>query len=171
MLDPVVIWLIAAGGALLFGTACLHKLHDWRRFVATLTNYRVLPAALSLPAGWLIVVLEGATAVGLLWPPTRQLCCLVGAMLLVLYATSIALNLTRGRRGLDCGCSLRPRPIRGAMIVRNSVIAVILLFAALPSTDRPWVWLDGLTLTAALAVATLLYISLDTLLETQWTRS
>jgi len=171
MIDPVISWLIAASGALLFGTAGLHKLRTWEQFRVTLEDYRVLPRALTSSAAFLVILLECGIALGVLWPQTRGLCCLSGAVLLLVYASSMAVNLARGRRSIDCGCSLRPRPIQGVMIMRNAVLAAWLLVGWLPSGDRPWAWTDGLTLAAALLVAPMLYASLDTLLETQWHRS
>ncbi len=170
MIDPVISWLIAIGGALLFGTACIHKLRTRAQFTVTLGDYRVLPRSVTSSAALLIILLEGGTALGLLWPRTRALCCLSGAVRLLVYAASMGINLARGRQSIDCGCSLRPRPIRGVMITRNAFMAVLLLLACLPSGERAWAWTDGLTLTAALLVAAILYASLDTLLETQWPR-
>jgi hypothetical protein len=170
MLDPVINWTIAGGGALLFGTACVHKLRAPARFSVTLQNYRVVPRSLTSVVAFLVLVLEGSLAVGLLWPPYRELSCLAGAALLLIYALSMGINLARGRQRIDCGCSLRPRPIRGAMITRNATLAAFLLLACLSTDERPWVWTDGLTLAAAILVAAILYTSADMLLETQWPR-
>ena len=170
MIDPVINWTIAGSGALLFGTACIHKLRAPERFSVTLENYRVLPRSFTSVAAFLVIALEGSITVGFLWPAHRALSCIAGAALLLAYAFSMGLNLTRGRRRIDCGCSLRPRPIRGVMIMRNAILAAFLLLACLPTGEREWVWMDGLTLAAALLVAAILYTSADTLLETQWPR-
>ncbi len=61
MIDPVICWLIAIGGALLFGTACLHKLRTGAQFRVTLEDYRVLPRSVTASAALLIILLEGGT--------------------------------------------------------------------------------------------------------------
>lgn len=170
MIDPVINWTIAGSGALLFGTACTHKLRAPERFSATLENYRILPRSLTPVAAFLVIVLEGGITVGLLWPPNRELSCIAGAALLLIYAFSMGINLVRGRLRIDCGCSLRPRSIRGVMITRNAMLAAFLLLACLRTGERQWVWTDGLTLAAAVLVAAILYTSADTLLETKWPR-
>jgi hypothetical protein len=88
----------------------------------------------------------------------------VGAALLLVYAGAIGVNLLRGRRDIDCGCTLQHRPIGGWMIFRNGLLAALLLTLAWPVSNRPLGWPDMATITATLLVMTLLYVSADLLL-------
>jgi len=165
-MDPVVDLTLRGGLALLFLVAASHKWRDPARFRATLIDYRILPEATAGPVAVLLVGAELAVAVALLTPAWRTL-GLVGACgLLVLYGFAIAVNLGRGRRHLDCGCvgpALR-RPISVQLVVRNAVLAAGALLALGPVATRPLVWVDALTLAAALASSSALYAAVDRML-------
>ncbi len=168
MIDPVIIGLICAGGALLFASACAHKLRHARTFAATLMDYRLVPQPLVPLAAAVVMILEGTVAAALLWPGLRELGCVVGAAVLSVYGLAIGVNLARGRRAIECGCSLRPRPICAAMIARNGLLAGLLLLALSPTTERSWTWPDVLTLTAGICAAAIVYAAADTLMERRW---
>jgi len=165
MLDPAIGVLLIACLALLFASAALHKLRDLRRFTEVLAAYRVLPVGAERLAP-LVPVLELAAALGLLAPPLRTPATLVAAALLLAYAAAIAVNLTRGRRDLDCGCGVAgtSQPIAPWMVLRNLTLALLLAATLIPWQVRPFLPTDALTVGAGIAVATLLYGSLDRLL-------
>lgn len=164
MIDPGLALLVALAGAVLFGSAALHKLRAMAVFEGTLAEYRVMPLAGVRPAALVVVAIECALPFGLLWAPTRVAAAVAGAALLLVYAGAIGLNLRRGRRDIDCGCTFQHRPIGGWMVVRNSLLAAALLVLTLPTGERPLGWADGATILAALLVATILYASADLLL-------
>lgn len=164
MIDPAIHTLIAIGLAVLFGTAAVHKVRSPAMFVATLADYRLLPPQLSSAAAVLLIALEFALAAGLLWPATRGLGGIAGASLLLVYAAAIAINLRRGRRHLDCGCTLQHRPIGGWMVTRNSVLAAAALLLVIPMSSRTIQSTDVATIVAALCVIVLLYAAADLLL-------
>jgi hypothetical protein len=165
MLDPALSLVLALALALLFATAVAHKLRDWPYFRASLENYRVLPAALVAPAGALAAAVEFAAAVTLPFPGTRAFGALAGAALLSAYAVAIAVNLRRGRTRIDCGCfgAARRERIAPWMVLRNAVLALASLAAALPVTSRPLGALDALTIAGGLAAAAVLYLAFGTL--------
>ena len=164
MLDPVIGALLAGCYALLFASAALHKLLDLPRFAAVVDAYALLPGigrlALAVPLS------ELAAGVGVLWSVTRPWAGLAGSALLAGYAFAIAVNLRRGRTDLACGCGgpNERRPIAPWMVWRNLALALLLCGAVLPWGHRPMLATDALTITAALASAALLYVSLDRLL-------
>lgn len=164
MIDPAIGTLIAGAFALLFASAALHKARDLAVFAEVLRAYRVLPRPLALP--WVPPLIEGGIAVALLLPAARPAAALAGALLLVLYALAMALNLQRGRRDLSCGCGApeERRPIAAWMVWRNLILAGLLGAMLLPWAPRPMQPADALTIGAGTAVAALLYMSLDRLL-------
>ena len=89
---------------------------------------------------------------------------------MLLYAVAIAINMVRGRREIDCGCSLQSRPIGRWMVVRNLLLALALAVTALPVTQRVLGIIDVATSGAGVLVLTLLYASLDLLLSQPGTR-
>jgi hypothetical protein len=164
MIDPAIGTLLAGTFALLFASAALHKVRDLALFAEVLRAYRVLPQGLAV--SWALPLLEGLIAAGLLLPATRRAAALAGALLLLLYALAMALNLHRGRRDLSCGCGsfAERRPIAPWMVGRNILLCVALAGLAFPWSARALEPVDLLTVGAGVALVTLLYMSADRLL-------
>jgi hypothetical protein len=165
MLDPAIGFLIIGSCALLFVSAALHKLRALPHFREILRAYRVLPQA-AVRFALLVPLLELTIGFALLVPATRVVAAGAGAALLFLYAGAIALNLGRGRRDLACGCGGpdAARPIARWMVVRNLLLAALLLLTQMPWQARSLLATDFLTIAGGVAVTTLLYVSLDRLL-------
>jgi len=159
MIDPVVELSICSGLALLFAAAAWHKFSDRARFAAVLGAYELLPSGLVGPATRLFPVLEASIAVGLLYLPTRRAAALAAGSLLVLYTMAICLNLVRGRREIDCGCFAASSrvPLSNWLVVRNIVVIAAACTLLLPIRARALIWVDGLTIAAALITASLLW--------------
>jgi hypothetical protein len=164
-LDPVVSWTIALSAAALFAAAAVHKLCDWPRFTGALADYRVLPGPLVRFAAPLVVAAESAAAVLLLNPGSRELGAVIAAVLLVCYAGAIAINLRRGRTTIDCGCVgvARRRHIGAGLVIRNLVLAGLVLLTLLPFGSRSLAALDGLTIVGTTLLAAVIYLTMDVL--------
>jgi hypothetical protein len=164
-LDPTVSAIIALGVALLFGAAALHKLVDWPRFRAALTDYRIVPVWLAPGAALGLVAFEGATAATLPFSASRPIGAFLAAALLTSYAFAIGVNLLRGRTSIDCGClgAGRRSRIGGWMVIRNLGVAAAALAAALPTTGRSLTSLDVVTIAGAVLCVAALYAAQDTL--------
>src|SRR5581483_3846048 len=106
MMDPAIVLLAKAALTLLFGAAAFHKLRDSREFVGVVAAYRLTSERLSTAIARLLPVLELAVAVGIWITAARVAAALLGAALLVIYAAAIGINLARGRRDIDCGCTV-----------------------------------------------------------------
>ncbi len=173
MLDPSPGILLVAALALLFASAAWHKARSVSEFTAVFVAYRVLPAAVSGRIAWAVPMLELAIAAALPWEPSRRAAAVAGIVLLIAYAGGIALNLARGRRDLDCGCAGagNRRSIAGWMVWRNLLLAACLGVAAMPWSPRTLDAIDVLTIAGGLAVAVLLYLTLDRLLGQVMPRS
>lgn len=165
MLDPAIGYLLLGCFALLFLSAASQKLRALPRFAEILRAYRVLPAG-AVRLAVLLPLLELSLGLALLVPSTRMTAAGAGAALLALYAGAIALNLARGRRDLACGCGGfdEARPIAPWMVVRNLLLASLLVATLLSWQVRTLLATDLLTVAGGVAVATLLYASLDRLL-------
>jgi hypothetical protein len=165
-MDPVIDATVRAALALLLLAAATHKLRDPVRFRATVADYRLLPASLVTIGAAILVLSELAVAVAL---AVARVWGLAGAAaLLALYAAAIAVNLARGRRRLDCGCTghaLR-RPISGWLVLRNLALVAIALADLAPVSTRPLVWIDYLTVGSATAAFAACWMTTDRLLAT-----
>lgn len=162
-LDPLVQLVLRTGAALLFLGAALPKLRRPAAFRAALAGYQLLPSRLLPAAGAGLAGAELLVAAGCALPPAAPAACLAGAALLALYTGAIAINLARGRRGIDCGCGGPggARPLGPELALRNALLAGLLLLAALPAGGRSLVWLDALSGVGLLAALVLVYAAAD----------
>ena len=165
-LDPAVLWVLRLALAALWLRAGWHKGRDPRAFRAALAEYRLLPAPLVPAAAALLGLAELALALALLVPAGAAAAAQASAALLLLYAAAMAINLARGRRDLDCGCTgpAAARPLGGELLARNALLAAVSLLAALPATERPLGWLDAPTLALGAATLVVLYAAAETAL-------
>lgn len=166
MVDPVLGYIVLLGVAALMASAGLHKLRGRQEFSEVLAAYRLLSGSVIPTAVHVLPGVELLTALGLLVPESRPTACVIAAALLIAYGGAIGINLARGRRDLDCGCSLAGgrRPIAAWMLARNGVLAVAALGVALPWASRTLGWIDLMTIAAGASAAVLLYASTDALL-------
>jgi hypothetical protein len=164
-MDPALGILVSCAFALLFAHAAWHKWREQQRFAATLAAYRLLPGWLTAAGGYLVPSVETAIAVLLLVPRARPLAALTGTVLLLTYGLAIGVNLRRGRRDLDCGCTgpADRRPIAAWMIWRNLVLAMVLGANVAAWGDRPIGRIDALTILAGLVAIVLVYATVDRL--------
>jgi uncharacterized membrane protein YphA (DoxX/SURF4 family) len=152
MLDPVWVWIARLTLALLFAAAGLSKLRHLAAFRAAIAAYALLPMPAVAPAAILLAAAEVAGALLLLWPAGAVAgACLLGALLL-LFSAAIGINLRRGRTDIDCGCWMfgaAPETSQGAIgpatLVRNAVLAALVLVAILPAAERALSVLDWST--------------------------
>lgn len=164
-LDPAASFAASAALALVFAQAALHKLRDLRAFVTALDGYALLPATLAPMAAAQAIVAELLLASTLVVPPLRPAAALGALALLALYSAAIAVNLARGRREIDCGCTgpaLR-QPLSGWLLARNAALAAVALCAALPNDSRELSALDALPILGGAAALLALYAAANQL--------
>ena len=163
MIDPVAAWLARLALAGVFAAAALHKWRDLDAFAAAVAAHRLVPEAWVGGLAPTFAACETAVAVLLIVPASAPHAAWAAAALLALYSGAIAINLARGRREIDCGCSSRPQPLSGGLLARNAALAAAAIPAALPDSERTLVWVDALTATAGLAVLALLWLAAQAL--------
>ena len=172
MIDPLFSLFIGLCFAFLFGMAGVHKLRAPQETQQLIEHYQVMPRSLTASARWMIPSIETAVALGLLFPATRTMAAVAGAVLLGIYAAAMTINLYRGRRDLDCGCSIggSPQVVTELLVVRNVLLAASILVVALPVSGRELGALDGFTLVAGVLAASVLYVTVNTLIDNQTKR-
>ncbi len=142
--------------AFVFTQSAWHKLSDFAAFTGYLTDYRLLPEGLVKPAALALTAAEVLVVVGLLTLFGRTPAALGAVALLALYAASMAINLMRGRTGIECGCGGAVQPISPALLVRNALLAL----AALTIVLSPVGGLGFGAATASFAVGFLAWVLL-----------
>lgn len=131
--------------AFLLVFAGVAKLRTPAEFEASLSAYRVLPDLLLAPVARLLPVVEIALAALLLVPPLALFGSIGTALLLLVFAAAIGINLTRGRSHIDCGCGGTSMPIRWSLVYRNLVTALLLAAtAAVAASDQPLLLLGAI---------------------------
>lgn len=165
-IDPAVQLILRGLLSAVLAWAAWHKLRDIGAFRAAVEAYELAPPLWAVPIGAALIAAELGIAVGLWLPRVGATAALAAAALLLLYAAAIAVNLVRGRRDLACGCAgpAGNQPISAALVARNLLLVVVAVTSALPTVARPWHWVDGLTVVAALIALGALYAALDRLL-------
>ena len=150
-LDPALGGAASAALALVFAHAAWHKLRDLGAFTASVAAYELVPAPLAALAATQLVVCEAVLFGTLLLPRARMGAAIAALALLALYSGAIAVNLARGRRDLDCGCTgpaLR-QPLSGWLLARNAALGALALGAALPQAPRALGAVDALPISGA----------------------
>lgn len=119
--------------AVILLVAASHKLRAPHRFARQLEAYELLPHRLIGPVARILPALEVIIALALLVPALRHFAGAAATGLLLLYTAAIALNLWRGRRDIECGCSGPgiERSLDASLIVRNGVLTGMAVVTAL----------------------------------------
>jgi hypothetical protein len=146
--------------ALVFLTAALGKVRHRLAFQGVVANYRLMPQ-IAVPAfALLLPPVEAAVAAALLfapssWPEESA------AILLVLFAAAMAVNIWRGRRHIDCGCfqSALKQTLSWTLVARNAGLALLL---AVPAAVPEGALQDSGT-AEALLMGTVLFVLLQSM--------
>ena len=163
-MDPAAGTVLRLGLGLVLLAASRHKLGDFARFRAVLADYRIVPERGVSSVAAALAGAEGITGIWLLVPGAGPVPALAAAALLAVYSAAVAINLIRGRREIDCGCTgpgVR-RPLSEGLLLRNAVLILLAASCALPQAARPLVWIDSVTIAAGLGVLLLLQAAVDT---------
>ncbi|EJC62099.1 methylamine utilization protein MauE [Alcaligenes ammonioxydans] len=169
-MDPVLTYASLACLAVLMGLGALDKLRHFSLFEAAVGAYRLLPEALVRPFSVLFVAAEALSTPLLLWPASRSLGAVLALCVLLVATSGIVLNLLRGRRDVDCGCSGLGESSGGLswwLVARNAVLAALALVSGDWASDgaRELVWVDGLTFFGTTLALLGLYYAANQLIE------
>jgi hypothetical protein len=153
-MDPVISLILHYALALLWLSSAAYKLVRFAEFRVTMEDYRLLPpghivhfVAVSLP------VVEFVIGLGLLIPALAVYGAAGSAALLLIYAAAMGINLARGRRHIDCGCAgpTLGQSLSGALVLRNLLLAMTSIACLAITGTRTLLWLDYVTVVAAVA--------------------
>lgn len=170
MLDPLVLKLVSIAFGLLFLLAAVHKLTALNEFRAALAAYELLPDAFIAPLSIIVPICEVLLGAAWLFAIQPASVALASVMLLGSYTAAIAINLSRGRIHIDCGCGMantagRDQQLSWGLVLRNFFLIIAALAAALPASERAIGVVDYVTLIAGLLAIVLLYGAANQLLN------
>jgi len=165
MIDPLLPLVISTSLALLFFMAARHKLGDNRRFEAQLAAYQIVPNPLLRISAKTLPWIEMSLVFLLLIPFTRAFAASIAATLLVVYALAMAVNLSRGRSEIDCGCGDKPQTLSVMLLVRNAVLAAGSLLLVVPVIERAITTTDLVFVVLFTAVLAMVYLMVELLVR------
>jgi Methylamine utilisation protein MauE len=163
--DPVAASAVAGCVALILFAAAWHKFSEPDVFAGALDAYRLLPSVSVMLIAKLLPLLEAAIGILVLIPSTRHAGLILFAALVAIYAIAIAINLVRGRNQIDCGCGGDVHLLSWGLVARNAILVCIALAVLGPSVDRPYEWLDAITLVVGVLALYGSYLTFDELLR------
>lgn len=135
----------AVGVGLIFAGAATGKLRHRALFPGVVANYRLLPRGLVAPVAMILPWAELGLGLALLslgvsgmagpaLPLALPLASTSAIGLLLVFAWAMAINIARGRSHIDCGCghSALRQPLGKPLVLRNILLALLLVPAILP---------------------------------------
>lgn len=158
-MDPVLTYILVLGFAVLFGSAGVMKFRHQAAFRDVLMGYRLLPASILFVTSLFVPLLEIGIACGLLVAPLRSQSALAGAVVLLVYAGAIGLNVKRGNVSLDCGCHMGSgaQQVSWGLVWRNLCLAALSSILILPIAIRPLGWQDFIFVGLGVLMVIVLY--------------
>lgn len=144
----------------LFALSCLHKATDFPRFCAVISSYfRTFTAPRSSTINCLafgIIFAEMGIAFAAISMQSSWLIGYMATILLLIYTLGMGINIFRGNRLLDCGCSWGSEtPVNGWLIFRNLILMAASSTLVLPVAARQ---LTTIEITSSVALAFCLYV-------------
>lgn len=133
----IIVLRLVVGLALILGGSL--KLKDLDGFAKLLRQYRVLPKLGSSVLGYSLPFLETLFGTAIALGLGQPWASIGGCLLFVMFSAAIAVNLSRKRHYLQCGCfgTKSGRTLSGALVYRNLALAAAALYSALPTHLHP----------------------------------
>nr|WP_314359952.1 MauE/DoxX family redox-associated membrane protein [uncultured Achromobacter sp.] len=174
MNDPVLFYGTSAALACVLLLGALEKVKDLTAFTAAVSGYDLLPARLVGVFARGYVLAEIAAGALLLIPGRQPLGAALALGVLAVATLALAINLARGHRDIDCGCSgpVAKAPgaphggLTGWLVLRNGALALWTLpaLASLSGHARGLQWADAAAVFGLAMTAVGLYFTANHLL-------
>lgn len=148
----------------IFLHAAVGKLRN-HAFIGALAGYELLPRWALVPVARALPIFELLLGGGLIAGVAPAVFAGIAGLLLLVFAAAMVVNLRRGRRHIDCGCSFSGggEQISYPLVTRNLVLAAVACVAIAPAPV-----LGGLAYAAAAAGGAIffsLYLLINVLLN------
>jgi hypothetical protein len=135
-LDPLLHVVAVGFVAIVLARAVIDKAFNFSLYVATLRDYRLLPAPLAPAAATALLAAEATAIVLLLVPASAAVGGCLAAALFALYGAAMAIVLMAGRTEIECGCGGDGQIVSWGLVARNAVLVAGAGLMVLPATGR-----------------------------------
>lgn len=163
MIDPIITMVAALTLSVIFASAASHKLMHRVWFRRQVQEYELIHPLFVPVAAIVLPIAELMIALGLLWSGSRVYAAVLALLIIATYAVAISINLIKGRKDIDCGCSgpTMQQPLQPGLLLRNAFLAVLAFVACIPLVDRLLGLHDNFVMILAATVLVLLYTAAD----------
>lgn len=163
MIDPIITMAAVLTLSVIFASAASHKIIHRAWFRRQVQEYELIHPLLVPAAAIMLPITELIIALGLLWSNSRPYAAVLVLLVITTYALAIAINLIKGRKDIDCGCSGpgMQQPLQPGLLLRNLFLAILAFFALLPALSRSLSLFDSFVMLLAATVLILLYTAAD----------
>jgi len=151
-LDPLIQLCATGLIAIVFARAIFEKTSEWPVYLGIVRDYRLTPARLVPAVAVVLLTLEIATIVCLLWPPAHGYGAALACCLITLYALAMSAALVAGRTQIDCGCGGDGQQVSWALVGRNLVLIAVAALLLAPTAPRAFGALDYFAAACAIVV-------------------
>lgn len=167
MVDPLFTTTTTNFLAVLFLLTGMHKLSNVTQFKAAITAYQLIPDGLINATASILLVGELGIALMLLVTSTKQCAAISALLVLGVYFSVMAINISRGGKDIQCGCSVLTRETLLSYwhLARNAILMGLTVLILIPEADRALNWLDIVQIAAGVISLSILYLSVDALLS------
>lgn len=171
--DPLVALTARLFLGLFLVAAAVHKLRSLRAFTSALAGYRLVPRGLLQPFAISLMAMEIVVGAALVFDLSITGIGGIGGIagfgalaIFGLYFAAIALNLARGNRAIDCGCSFGARASRlsGWHLVRLGALMLASTLPMMAVSARALQAFDFLNAIGGIVALGILYLAADQLL-------
>ena len=137
-LDRAILPIRVLFGGLFLYTAVTKAVHA-TEFLDSIRGYKVLPNALVPWSGFLLIALEAALGIALIFSYFVRKAAIVAAALLLVFTAAIAGAIIRGL-DIACGCGLSGNaPVSWWEVARDLLlVAIAVLIAWRAENEYPW---------------------------------
>jgi uncharacterized membrane protein YphA (DoxX/SURF4 family) len=128
--------------AVIFALAAVHAMRQWTVFGGIVEQYRIMPRPLAMILARILPPFELAAAAALVLPAASRAGAVLGLWLMAMFTGAIAINLTRGRVSIDCGCGgASGQQLSTGLVLRNLLVMGALALALDAPIEGP---VDGM---------------------------
>lgn len=118
--------------AVIFIISATGKIRNPANFTSTVSTYHLLPKVWIRPFAIILPWLELVLGLMLLLGWATRMAAITSIVLLLVFLAAMGINLARGRKDLDCGCSGKrhAQKISWKPIARNVLLILLSLLVA-----------------------------------------
>lgn len=129
LITPYLFGLLRLFISAILLSSAIGKIKQLRNFSNVVAEYKLLPKRIVRPFAYILPFVEGGIGLFLFVGWYTQVAAGLVILLMLIFTMAIIVNLARGRRDLDCGCSgeFHRDKIGGKVVIRDILLILFSL--------------------------------------------